>query len=90
MDSDGTLNYFKNNAEGIELKTEGYTVTITSDDYAPISAPLTVRQYLYAGSEEDLWVVLWGLRRYLYLHKAGDESRRKRCLVRDCTGTGDL
>ena len=60
VDSDGTLNYFKNNAEGIELKTEGYTVTITSDDYAPISAPLTVRQYLYAGSEEDLWVVLWG------------------------------
>ena len=60
VNSDGTLNYFKNNAEGIELKTEGYTVTITSDDYAPISAPLTVRQYLYAGSEEDLWVVLWG------------------------------
>ena len=30
-------------------KSETYTVTITSDDYAPISAPLTVRQYLNAG-----------------------------------------
>ena len=49
VDNDGTLSYKKEAVQGIELKTETYTVTITSDDYAPISAPLTVRQCLYAG-----------------------------------------
>ena len=49
VDNDGLLSYAKNWADGEQLKTDVYTVTITSDDYAPISAPLTVRQYLFAG-----------------------------------------
>ena len=50
VDSDGTLSCTKteNTTEPVP-KSETYTVTITSDDYAPISAPLTVRQYLNAG-----------------------------------------
>ena len=50
VNSDGTLNCTKteNTTEPVP-KSETYTVTITSDDYAPISAPLTVRQYLFAG-----------------------------------------
>ena len=50
VDSDGTLSCTKTQETTIpEFKSETYTVTITSDDYAPISAPLTVRQYLNAG-----------------------------------------
>ena len=49
VDNDGLLSYAKNQADGEQLKTDVYTVTITSDDYAPITAPLTVRQYLFAG-----------------------------------------
>ena len=49
VDNDGLLSYAKNLANGEQLKTDVYTVTITSDDYAPITAPLTVRQYLFAG-----------------------------------------
>ena len=49
VDNDGLLSYAKNWADGEQLKTDVYTVTITSDDYKPISAPLTVRQYLFAG-----------------------------------------
>jgi len=50
VDNDGLLSYAKKNeADGEQLKTDVYIVTITSDDYAPISAPLTVRQYLFAG-----------------------------------------
>lgn len=50
VNSDGTLNCTKteNTTEPVP-KSETYTVTITSGDYAPISAPLTVRQYLNAG-----------------------------------------
>ena len=50
VNSDGTLNCTKteNTTEPVP-KSETYTVTITSDDYAPISAPLTVRQCLNAG-----------------------------------------
>ena len=49
VDSDGTLSCTKTQETTIpEFKSETYTVTITSDDYAPISAPLTVRQYLNA------------------------------------------
>ena len=50
VNSDGTLNCTKteNTTEPVP-KSETYPVTITSDDYAPISAPLTVRQYLNAG-----------------------------------------
>ena len=50
VNSDGTLNCTKteNTTEPVP-KSETYTVTIISDDYAPISAPLTVRQYLNAG-----------------------------------------
>ena len=50
VNSDGTLNCTKteNTTEPVP-KSETYTVTITSDDYAPISASLTVRQYLNAG-----------------------------------------
>ena len=50
VNSDGTLNCTKteNTTEPVP-KSETYTVTITSDDYAPISAALTVRQYLNAG-----------------------------------------
>ena len=50
VNSDGTLNCTKteNTTEPVP-KSETYTVTITSDDYAPISAPLTVHQYLNAG-----------------------------------------
>ena len=50
VNSDGTLNCTKteNTTEPVP-KSETYTVTLTSDDYAPISAPLTVRQYLNAG-----------------------------------------
>ena len=43
------MRYDKAEKIGEQLKTDVYTVTITSDDYAPISAPLTVRQYLFAG-----------------------------------------
>ena len=49
VDNDGLLSYAKNWADGEQLKTDVYTVTITSDDYKPISAPLTARQYLFAG-----------------------------------------
>ena len=49
VDNDGLLSYAKNEADGEQLETDVYTVTITSDDYEPISAPLTVRQYLFAG-----------------------------------------
>ena len=45
----GILRYDKAEKEGEQLETDVYTVTITSDDYAPITAPLTVRQYLFAG-----------------------------------------
>ena len=45
----GILRYDKAEKEGELLETDVYTVTITSDDYAPITAPLTVRQYLFAG-----------------------------------------
>ena len=52
VDSDGTLNCTKvENITQPVLKSETYTVTITSDAYASISAPLTVRQYLNAGFE---------------------------------------
>ena len=51
VDNDGLLSYAKNVADGEQLKTDVYTVTITSDDYAPITAPLTVRQYIFA----DFW-----------------------------------
>ena len=45
VDSDGTLSCTKTeNTTQSVLKSETYTVTITSDDYASISAPLTVRQ----------------------------------------------
>ena len=52
VDSGGTLSCTKteNTTEPV-FKSETYTVTITSDDYEPISAPLTVRQYLNAGFE---------------------------------------
>ena len=55
VNSDGTLNCTKteNTTEPVP-KSETYTVTITSDDYAPISAPLTVRQYLDAGFEGSI------------------------------------
>ena len=49
VDNDGILRYDKAETKGEQLKTDVYTVTITSDDYAPITAPLTVRQYLFAG-----------------------------------------
>ena len=49
VDSDGTLNCTKvGNITQPVLKSETYTVTITSDAYASISAPLTVRQYFDA------------------------------------------
>ena len=52
VDSDGTLRCTKTeDTTEIAFKSEPYTVTITSDDYAPITAPLTVRQYLDAGFE---------------------------------------
>ena len=52
VDSDGTLNCTKvENITQPVLKSETYTVTITSDAYASISAPLPVRQYLHAGCE---------------------------------------
>ena len=52
VDSDGTLSCAKNEeTTEIAFKSETYTVTITSDDYAPITAPLTVRQYFDAGFE---------------------------------------
>ena len=52
VDSDGTLRCTKTEiTTEIAFKSESYTVTITSDDYAPITAPLTVRQYLNAGFE---------------------------------------
>ena len=52
VDSDGTLRCTKTEiTTEIAFKSEPYTVTITSDDYAPITAPLTVRQYLNAGFE---------------------------------------
>lgn len=56
VNSDGTLNCTKteNTTEPVP-KSETYTVTITSDDYAPISAPLTVRQYLNAGFREPVY-----------------------------------
>mgnify|MGYP004687973651 CR=1 FL=1 len=52
VDGNGTLSYAKGISNtGTVFKSETYTVTITitSDDYAPIFAPLTVRQYLDAG-----------------------------------------
>ena len=62
VDSDGTLSCTKTQETTIpEFKSETYTVTITSDDYAPISAPLTVRQYLDAGFEGQIY-----FRKYLY------------------------
>ena len=52
VDSDGTLRCTKTEiTTEIAFKSEPYTVTITSDDYAPITAPLTVRQYFDAGFE---------------------------------------
>lgn len=52
VDSDGTLSCTKTETTTeIAFKSEIYTVTITSDDYAPITAPLTVRQYFDAGFE---------------------------------------
>lgn len=48
VDGDGKLSYEKKEDRGTKLKTDTYTVTITGDDCAPVSAPLTVRQYLYA------------------------------------------
>ena len=52
VDSDGTLRCTKTeDTTEIAFKSEPYTVTITSDDYASITAPLTVRQYLDAGFE---------------------------------------
>ena len=52
VDSDGTLRCTKNEiTTEIAFKSEPYTVTITSDDYAPITAPLTVRQYFDVGFE---------------------------------------
>ena len=59
VDNDGLLSYAKNEAGGEQLKTDVYTVTITSDDYAPITAPLTVRQYLFAGFRAPLDVSDW-------------------------------
>ena len=62
VDSDGTLSCTKTQETTIpEFKSETYTVTITSDDYAPISAPLTVRQYLDAGVAGQIY-----FRKYLY------------------------
>ena len=61
VDNDGLLSYAKNVADGEQLKTDVYTVTITSDDYAPITAPLTVRQYLFAGFTSE-----WNLRPWVY------------------------
>ena len=61
VDNDGLLSYAKNVADGEQLKTDVYTVTITSDDYAPISAPLTVRQYLFAGFTSG-----WNLGTWVY------------------------
>ena len=49
IDNDGTLHYAKNAAGSGGLATDVYTVTITRDDDEPISAPLTVRQYIFAG-----------------------------------------
>ena len=57
----GILRYDKAEKIGEQLKTDVYTVTITSDDYAPISAPLTVRQYLFAGFTSE-----WNLRPWVY------------------------
>ena len=59
VDNDGLLSYAKNEAGGEQLKTDVYTVTITSDDYAPITAPLTVRQYLFAGFRAPIDVIDW-------------------------------
>ena len=50
VDGNGTLSYAKDiSITGTVFKSEAYTVTITGDNCAPISAPLTVRQYLDAG-----------------------------------------
>ena len=61
VDNDGLLSYAKNVAGGEQLKTDVYTVTITSDDYEPITAPLTVRQYLFAGFTSG-----WNLGTWVY------------------------
>ena len=61
VDNDGLLSYAKNWADGEQLETDIYTVTITSDDYEPISAPLTVRQYLFAGFTSG-----WNLGTWVY------------------------
>ena len=61
VDNDGLLIYAKNVADGEQLETDIYTVTITSDDYEPISAPLTVRQYLFAGFTSG-----WNLGTWVY------------------------
>ena len=57
----GILRYDKVEKKGEQLETDVYTVTITSDDYAPITAPLTVRQYLFAGFTSE-----WNLRPWVY------------------------
>ena len=57
----GILRYDKAEKKGEQLETDVYTVTITSDDYAPITAPLTVRQYLFAGFTSE-----WNLRPWVY------------------------
>ena len=59
VDNDGLLSYAKNQADGEQLKTDVYTVTITSDDHAPITAPLTVRQYLFAGFRAAVYASPW-------------------------------
>lgn len=73
VDSDGTLSCAKNEeTTEIAFKSETYTVTITSDDYAPINAPLTVRQYFDAGFEGPIRFndnLLYGV---LYLHVPGE------------------
>ena len=56
VDGNGTLSYAKGISNtGTVFKSETYTVTITSDDYALIFAPLTVRQYLDAGFQGPIY-----------------------------------
>ena len=59
VDGDGKLSYEKKEERGTKLKTDTYTVTITGDDCAPVSAPLTVRQYLYADFKTTYDVSPW-------------------------------
>ncbi len=57
---DGTLSYAKDvTITEPVFKSETYTVTITGDDCAPISAPLTVRQYLNAGFQGSVHFNNW-------------------------------